>query len=209
MPRFADQTLSGFLTELSSPEPTPGGGTAAAVAGAMGASLLLMVAGLAKSRTNADAEKEALATARPALATLRDRTLTLADTDSAAFDGVMAAFRRPRATDDEKAARKAAIQAALRGATEAPLETLQAVIAISELARTVAEHGNRSATSDVRVALELLEAAAAGASANVEINLMSLDDESYRATTATSLLDLTNKLTADTAAARAALAIQS
>lgn len=203
--RCTDQTLATFLGALSNAEPTPGGGTAAAIAGAMGASLLLMVSGLARSRTNAADEHAALAAVRPGLVELRDRMLALADADSEAFNAVMAAFRLPKATDSDKAVRTRAIQEALRAATEAPLETLRTATAIGQLARAVAEHGNRSATSDVRVALELLEAAAAGATANVETNLSSLDDESYRAETAAALIDLTNTLTADTAAARAAL----
>ena len=74
------------------------------------------------------------------------------------------------------------------------------------MARPIAAHGNRSAVSDVRVALELLEASAAGAAANVEINLVSLDDEGFRKATAADIVELTNKVTEDAAAARAALA---
>jgi glutamate formiminotransferase/formiminotetrahydrofolate cyclodeaminase len=205
MPRFADLTVSAFLDALGSSEPTPGGGTAAAVAGAMGTALLMMVAGLPRTRTNVDADKIALSEARAALASIRDRILALADTDSDAYGKVMDAFRLPKASEDDKSARKQAIQAATRGATDAPLETLRTVAEAMTLARVVAERGNPSAASDVRVALELLEAASAGATANVEVNLSSMTDEAYRMATASAVVELTNRITEDAAAARGAL----
>ena len=140
-----------------------------------------MVTGLAKSKTNTDDEKAALEAARLALEPLRAELMRLADADSDAFDQVMAAYRRPKATDDEKAARSAAIQSALRQATVVPLETLRACAAAMPLAAQVAEAGNRSAASDAGVAIGLLEAAAAGAEANVRINLDGLKDESFNA----------------------------
>src|SRR5688500_4865272 len=139
MPRFADLTVSAFLDALGSSEPTPGGGTAAAVAGAMGTALLMMVAGLPRTRTNVDADKIALSEARAALASIRDRILALADTDSDAYGKVMDAFRLPKASEDDKSARKQAIQAATRGATDAPLETLRTAAEAMKLARVVSE----------------------------------------------------------------------
>src|SRR5688572_4553579 len=106
MPRFADLTVASFLDAVASSDPTPGGGTAAAIAGGMGTSLLMMVAGLTKSRTNADAEHTALRDARAALTACRERLVTLADTDTDAFNQVMAAYRLPKSSDDEKSARK-------------------------------------------------------------------------------------------------------
>ena len=206
MARFADRTVADFLDALASSDPTPGGGTAAAVAGAMGVSLLMMVAGLGKSRTNAETERPALSEARAALASIRGRLLTLADTDTEAFNEVMAAYRLPKSTDEEKSARKHAVQRALRAATDAPLETLRTVVEAMKHARIVATHGSRAAASDVRVALELLEAAAAGAAANVEINLVSMDDEAFKKATASDVLERTNQMTEDAASARAALA---
>jgi formiminotetrahydrofolate cyclodeaminase len=176
-------TVSQLLAALASPEPTPGGGTAAAIAGAMGTSLLLMVAGLAKSRNNTDEEKAALATARAAIEPITVKLTELADADAASFDAVMAAYRLPKATDEEKAARTRAIQAALRGATEVPLETLRACAKALEHARVVADNGNKSADSDVGVAIGLLKAAAGGAAANVRINLEGLKDEGYKIAT--------------------------
>ena len=181
MKRFNDMTVAQLLAALASPEPTPGGGTAAAIAGAMGTSLLVMVAGLAKSRNNTDDEKAALAKARAAIDPITARLTDLADQDAASFDAVMAAYRLPKASDEEKAARTKAIQSALRGATEVPLETLRTCAAALEPARTVADYGNRSAESDTGVAIGLLKAAAAGAAANVRMNLGGLKDEGFKA----------------------------
>lgn len=174
--QFAQMTIARFLEALASPDPTPGGGTAAAMAGAMGTGLLVMVTGLAKSNTNSDAEKAALAGARQALQPLIPALTELADADAAAFDQVISAYRLPKATDADKAARSAAIQAALQGATTVPLQTLRACAAAMTHAETVAAGGNRSAVSDVGVAIGLLEAAAVGAEANVRINLASVRD---------------------------------
>src|SRR5688572_28195585 len=122
---FAEMTVGQLLDALSSSEPTPGGGTAAAIAGAMGAALLVMVTGLAKSRNNTDEEKAALGKARAVLQPLTTDLTRLADADSDSFNAVMAAYRLPKATDEEKAARSRAIQGALRGATIVPLDTLR------------------------------------------------------------------------------------
>lgn len=180
---FADMTVGRLLEALASPSPTPGGGTAAAIAGAMGTSLLVMVAGLAKSKNNTDAEKAALAKARAAIEPVTKRLTDLADADAASFDAVMAAYRLPKASDQEKQLRTSAIQDALRGATEIPLETLRACVAALDDSRAVADYGNQSAASDTGVAIGLLKAAAAGAAANVRINLEGLKDEAYRSAT--------------------------
>jgi formiminotetrahydrofolate cyclodeaminase len=205
MSRFANQSISAFLDALASPDPTPGGGTAAAVGGALGVALLMMVAGLPRTRGNTDAERVQLGETRAALAGVRDRLLTLADTDTAAYNTVTAAYRLPKNTDEEKAARKQAVQQAMRAATDAPLDILRAVAEAMAHAKLVAALGNPSASSDVRVALELLEAAGAGASANVEINLTTLQDDGYRKASASTMIELSNQLTEHSAAARGVL----
>jgi len=205
MARFADHSISAFVDALASPDPTPGGGTAAAVGGAIGVALLMMVAGLPKTRGNTDAERVQLDETRASLVSVRDRLLALADTDTAAYNTVTAAYRLPKGTDEEKAARKQAVQRAMQAATDAPLEILRAVAEAMAHARVVAELGYSSASSDVRVALELLEAAGAGASANVEINLTALQDEAFRKAAASTMIELSNQLTEESAAARSAL----
>lgn len=205
MTRFADLTVAALLDALASPDPTPGGGTASAIVGAMGAAVLIMVTSLAKSKTNTDDEKTALLAAKRALAPLKAELMRLADADSDAFDQVMAAYRRPKATDDEKAARSTAVQAALRQATVVPLETLRACAAAMPLAAQVAEAGNRSAASDVGVAVGLLVAAATGAEANVRTNLDGLTDEGFNANVSSEAARLTAELGAAARAARQAL----
>jgi formiminotetrahydrofolate cyclodeaminase len=199
-------TVGGLLEALSSPAPTPGGGTAAAIAAAMGTSLLVMVAGLAKSRNNTDEEKAALAAVRDQLAPLTTELATLADADTGAFNQVMDAYRLPKASDAEKAARTQAIQAALTVATVVPLDTLRVCADAIVQATIVAAHGNRSAKSDVGVAVALLRAAAAGAHANVQINLEGLKDEAFRAETAAEAARLATDARTNASAADAALA---
>ncbi|HUE86768.1 MAG TPA: cyclodeaminase/cyclohydrolase family protein [Vicinamibacterales bacterium] len=203
MARFADHSISAFLDAVASPDPTPGGGTAAAVGGAIGVSLLMMVSGLSRTRGSTDEERARLGETRASLAGVRDRLLTLADTDTEAYNQVMAAYRLPKGTEEEKAARKRAVQDAMRAATAAPLDILRAVAEAMTQAKVVAELGNPSAASDVRVALELLEAAGAGAAANVEINLTALDG-GFRKASSSTMIELSNQLTEHSAAARSA-----
>jgi formiminotetrahydrofolate cyclodeaminase len=185
---FSTLSVHDFVQALASPEPTPGGGTAAAVAAAMGASLVMMVAGLSRTRGNTDDERAALAAVRDRLRPLVEALERCADRDSDAFDAVMAAYRLPKASDTEKAARKAAIASAMKGATDVPLETLRLAVDALESAETVVRIGNPSAASDAGVGANLLAAAARGAAANVRINLDGLGDDSYR-TSATRQMD--------------------
>lgn len=203
--KFGEMTVTQFLGALASPDPTPGGGTASAVAGAMGTSLLVMVTGLAKSNTNTDDEKTALAAARVALQPVVATLTALADADAAAFDEVMGAYRLPKASDEEKAARSAAIQKALQGATTVPLQTLRACAAAMAQAEAVATCGNRSAVSDVGVAIGLLEAAASGAEANVRINLGSVRDAQFTSAAAEETAALMSAVAGQAASARSRL----
>ncbi|GMV23685.1 MAG: methenyltetrahydrofolate cyclohydrolase [Acidimicrobiia bacterium] len=187
-----DHNVPSLLEAFSSNTPTPGGGSAAALAGAAGASLLVMVAGMPKTRTNAAEERAALDAAHAALVPLRDTLQGLIDRDAGAYDLVVAAFRQPKATDEEKAARKAAIQEATRVATEVPLETIRVCVDAMRHGRATVEHGNPSASSDAKVGFRLLMAAALGARDNVDINLSGLSDEAVRtaiATEAAALID--------------------
>jgi methenyltetrahydrofolate cyclohydrolase len=190
MTSVADLTVSGFLDAIASPEPTPGGGTAAAIAGAMGASLVLMVTGLVRTRHNDEGDRAALTAARVEILPLRDRLIALADADADAYDQVTSAYKLPKATDEERAARGEAIQRALRAATLVPLDTVRAAVEAIAAAKTVARAGNPSADSDVGVALGLLEAAVTGAAANVRINLDAMKDERFRQETTRELDDL-------------------
>ena len=176
---LAHKTVTELLDAFRSSDPTPGGGSAAALAGAVAASLLEMVAGMPKTRTGAPAEREALDAIRPALASLRATLVDLIDRDAAAYDMVVDAYRRPKATDEEKVARKAAIQRAMRVATDVPLETARAAMHLIPHARVVAECGNPNAKSDVGVAISFAMTAYSGARMNVEINIDGVGDPSY------------------------------
>jgi glutamate formiminotransferase/formiminotetrahydrofolate cyclodeaminase len=169
-----------LLDAFASPAPTPGGGSASALAGAIGASLLLMVARMPKTRSGAESERAALDREADRLEAARARLTALVDEDSAAYESVMAAFRRPRSTDEEKAARKQAIQAATTTATETPLAVMQACADGLSSARAVAAAGNPNASSDVRVGIALLAAGCTGACENVAINVPALSDPVVR-----------------------------
>ena len=174
-----DKSLRELLTAFSSPDPTPGGGSAAALASAVGASMLMMVAALPKTRAGTDDDRTALATAAAALAGLRQRLTDAIEADTAAYDQVVAAYRRPKGSPEEQAARKDAIQRALRAATDVPLGVVRLSAAALEQAKTVAAHGHRAAASDVGVAVALLGAGLRGARLNIEINVGSVSDPIY------------------------------
>lgn len=173
---LADKTVRDLLAAFSSTDPTPGGGSASALASAVGASLLMMVAGLPKTRDNSPDDRAALDGAATALTSLRSQLTDAIDADSAAYDGVVAAYKLPK---DDQASRKAAIQAALRAATEVPLGVMRLSAKALEQAAIVGERGHRAAASDVGVAVALLRAGMAGAKLNVEINLGGLTDAVY------------------------------
>lgn len=195
-----DKPFKQLLEAFSSSDPTPGGGSASALAGAVGAALVAMVAGLPKTRHNNDDDRVALGPAREALVALRDRLATLVDRDAEAYDQVVTAYRLPKGTDEAKEARSAAIQRAMKQATDTPLAVMRACEAGVRHGEAVARHGNPSASSDVRVGLELLAVGLRGARLNVETNLGSLKDEGYVAGVMRDVAALTAAL--DTTAAR-------
>ena len=176
---LVDKTISEILDAFASTDPTPGGGSASALAGAIGASLLLMVAHMAKTRTSAEADRGPLDRAAALLVPAAAELRALIDRDTAAYDAVVAAYRLPKGTDAEKAARKDAIQVAMRGAIEAPLGVMRACRTALAQLPLVEAHGNPNAASDVQTGRALLAAALAGARANVEINLPSITDAGY------------------------------
>ena len=178
---LVENTVAQILDAFASSEPTPGGGSAAALAGAVGTSLLLMVARMPKTKIGADADRSALDAAADVLGPLASELRGLIDRDTAAYDEVVAAYRLPKSTEDEKAARKAAIQNGMRSAIEAPLAVMRACRRALEQSSVVEQHGNPNAASDVTVAKELLRAGLNGAKANVEINLSSISDTDYAA----------------------------
>jgi formiminotetrahydrofolate cyclodeaminase len=176
---LVDKTVAQILDAFAAPDPTPGGGSAAALAGAMGMSLLLMVARMPKTKTSPEADRQPLDAAADQLLPLASELRGLVDRDTEAYDEVVGAYRMPKSTDAEKGARRDAIQRAMRSAIEAPLAVMRACRSGLEHAETVRLHGNPNAASDVTVAKELLRAALSGARANVDINLSSMTDADY------------------------------
>jgi len=165
------------LDDLASGSPTPGGGSAAAHAGAMGAALVAMVARLSIGKKQyAEVEGEMQAVLEEA-ETLRADLSAAVTEDAAAFDAIMNAFKLPKASDDEKEARSAAIQAATLHAAEVPLEAARKALRVFELALHVASSGNTNAISDGASGATLAQAAISGAGYNVRINILGLNDQ--------------------------------
>ena len=139
---LSDRPLRDLLAAFASSDPTPGGGSASAVASAIGASLLTMVASLPKTRSNSDEDRAALAAARQALTGIQQQLTEAIDSDSLAYDAVVAAYKLPKASEPEQAARKAAIQRALRSATDVPLGVVRlSVLALREAAAGILATG--------------------------------------------------------------------
>lgn len=179
-PSIANSTVSGFLDVLASNTPTPGGGAAAAVTAAAGAALIAMVARLTIGRKAYETVGHRMAELANEADAARAELLRLGDRDAEAFDEVMAAFKLPKETDQEAAARSAAIQRATERAAEVPLEVARRAAGLLDLAREVTERGNVRAASDGATAAQLLRAAVEGALYNVEINAASLEDDAKR-----------------------------
>ena len=177
--KLTDKSVTELLAAFQSSDPTPGGGSASALAGAVGASLLAMVAGLPKSRAASEEDIERLAAAGARCGELAAHLADLVDRDSESYELVVSAYRKPKGTDEEKAARSAAIQDAMRAAIAAPLDVMRSCAAAIEQGVVVAGMGNTNAASDVQVALELLGAGLRGAKQNVDINLGSVKDPAY------------------------------
>lgn len=173
-PSFAD-----LLDRIAAPTASPGGGTAAALAGALGAAVSQMCASLPRTRHGRPEERDRLDDAAREFAAHRARLEALATDDARAVTSLMQAARLPRDTDAAKVARADAIADATRHATRVPLDTVRVCAAALERLRDVAAMGTRVATSDVIVAIGLLKTAADGAASNVRTNLHDLDDEAF------------------------------
>lgn len=179
MAQLVNLTVQAFLDELASARATPGGGSASALAAAMGAAMVSMACNLTIGREKFK-EVEAELQAVLAQAEHLRRELTAAvDEDTAAYDAVSAAYKLPKSTDAEVVARTAAIQAALRGATDVPLKVARAAATLLPLTEIAQRKANPNVASDARVAEMLARAGRDGAIANVEINLGSLHDTDY------------------------------
>ncbi|SDD19381.1 cyclodeaminase/cyclohydrolase family protein [Glycomyces harbinensis] len=180
-------TIEDWLTDLASELPAPGGGAAAGVNAAMGAALVSMVCNLTigkpKFAEHETVMREALAEAER----LRLEALQLAEDDAEAFSGVVAAYKLPKSSDEEKAARTAAIQAGLVEAAAVPLAVAKVAAQVIRLSGRVLEGSNPNVLSDVAVAASAAKSALESAALNVDINLVSIKDPAERERLASSL----------------------
>lgn len=186
-PDYSTLPLGAFADALASDAPTPGGGSGAAVAGALGAALVAMLARLTIGRKRYAAHEELMKAIADAAGEAQAALLALASEDAAAYDAVSTAYRLPKTTDAEKAARKEAIQAAMRGACDVPLRVMEQCLEVISLAKNAVKRGNVNAASDGAAGAELCRAALKVAAYNVRINLSGMDDAEYAATLRTRL----------------------
>lgn len=177
--QLAELTVRGFADLLGSDAPAPGGGSAAALAGALGAALTAMVGSLTVGRKKY-AEFDGLA--RETLEKARDlehRFLDVMERDTEAFNAVSAVFAMPKGTDQEKEARAAAMQEALQGCTKTPFEMMELSLEALRLTGGLVDRSNASAASDLGCAALSLKAAIQGAWLNVLINIGGIQDQAF------------------------------
>jgi formiminotetrahydrofolate cyclodeaminase len=198
---FSKLTLSEFLDKLGSKEATPGGGGAAALSGASAAGLVTMVARLTTGKLAFAAIEERLQLIIQTGDQIRAELLSMIAKDAEAFEAVMAVYAMPRTTDAEKSSRSAALQPALKGATESPLEIARRCAIVAEMAADLAEAGNPQTITDASTAAALAESALQGAIMQARINLKSIKDIEYLAEKRAEIVGLIKR--AETARTRA------
>ena len=178
--KLVDLTCTGFCEETASESPAPGGGSVSAYMGALAASLGTMVANLTGGKAAYDDEWEKFSDVAVHGQRLKDDLLHLVDEDTNAFNKIMDAFGMPKKSDEEKAARSAAIQEATKFATEVPLQTMQKSMEAFEVCRAMVEWGNPASVTDGGVGALAARSAVMGAHLNVKINASSLKDEAFK-----------------------------
>ncbi len=177
---LAEKPIFQFMDELASSAPAPGGGSVAALAGAMGAALVSMVCNLTVGKKKyADVEEEIKAILGQS-ESLRQELMNLLEEDVAAYTKVSEAMKMPRDTEEQKAIREEALEKALKEATKVPLRVAEACVKVMDLCRPVAEKGNINAVSDAGVAVVMAEAGLRSAALNVLINLGWIKDEAFK-----------------------------
>ena len=176
---LTEKTVTKFIDELASNSPAPGGGSVAALAGSLGAALTSMVCNLTIGKKKyIDVEHEMKSIVLKS-EELRRTFATLIDQDTNAFNKVMEAFGLPKESENQKALRTAAIQAATKEAALVPLRVMKHVVDGLALAKIVAEKGNANSISDAGVSALMLHTAAEGAALNVQININSITDQEF------------------------------
>lgn len=174
-----DVTIAKFLDDLASEKPTPGGGGAASVCGAIGAALVSMVCNLTIGKKNYETVSADLEAVRAKAEALRAELTGAIEEDVVAFNSVMGAYGLPRGTDEEKAKRTQAIQIALKEATLAPLRACKACYAVIGLSKEAADKGNLNVISDAGVAVLAANAGLRSCALNVFINAKAIKDRDF------------------------------
>lgn len=176
---LTQKPVTTFLDELASSAPAPGGGSVAALSGALGAALISMVCNLTVGKKKyADVQEDIEAMLGQSEA-LRKELVELLEADVEVYTEVSTAMKMPRATEEEEAARTAAMQRALKAATDVPMRVAEACVKVMDLCRPTAKKGNVNAVSDAGVAILMAEAGLRSAALNVLINLAWIEDEAF------------------------------
>ena len=176
---LTDLTLTEFLEKTASNSPVPGGGSIAALSAAIAASLSEMVAHLTIGKKGYEALEEEMQEIAKDAFQYRERLIRYIDKDSNAYNDVMAAFKLPKGTEQERNNREGAIQEALINATLVPLDVARDAFKLIELAGKVVKQGNKNAVTDAAVAVMMARTAALSALYNVKINLASIKDTDF------------------------------
>ncbi len=177
--KLTDKPVTSFLDELASNAPAPGGGSVAALSGALGAALISMVCNLTLGKKGYDEVQGDVQDLLGQSEALRQELTGLLEADVAAYTAYSQAAKLPRETDEQKAERTRAVQAALVNATDVPMRIAEAAVKVMDLCMPTAEKGNKFAVSDAGVAVLMGEAALRSAALNVLINLGSIKDEAF------------------------------
>jgi len=187
---IVDMTISSFLDELASGSPAPGGGSVAALSGALGAALTSMVCRLTEHKPGYEPVQAELPRLVEHAERLRGEFTRLIDEDTLAYIQVVDALKLPKTTEEEKAQRREALQKAYIAAADVPLETARLCGDLLQLAADVAHKGNKNSITDAAVAALMAQAAADAAILNVRINLASIKDPQYVNETSLEIFDL-------------------
>jgi len=176
---LAEMSVKGYIEELASNSPAPGGGSVAALSGAQGAALLSMVGELTAGKKGYEEVETAIKALGEKAAASAHELVRLMDVDTQVFNQVMAAFKMPKESDDEKAARTTAIQSAYKAAADVPMAVAKECLEVLKLCPEAFAKGNKNAASDVGVAAHSAWCGLKGALLNVLINLGGIKDQAY------------------------------
>jgi formiminotetrahydrofolate cyclodeaminase len=177
--KLTDKPTKSFLDELASSAPAPGGGSVAALSGALGAGLISMVCNLTLGKPKYAAVQDDISAIIKKSESLRKELTDLLEEDVQAYSRLSQIMKMPRDTEEQKAARAALMDTALKAATDVPMRVASACVAVMELCPPAAEKGNTNAVSDVGVGILMAEAGLRGAALNVLINLGFIKDEGF------------------------------